>query len=292
MSTIHFTVRVPTDQGFLGRECNSPACKKYFRVHADCVKPTMHCPYCGKANSNTELHTPDQLKFLMESAKEQAIAHAHDLAQKAFGDLSKKLAGNKFVKVTVSRSSYRPKTVRARYTERKVDSELTCPECGVLFQVLGVFGYCPGCKAENMLIYDANIAVIRSEIAKASDPNRALRHAYGDLVSTFEHFCGKKSASIHAEKPSFQDLFASRKFFKEHKGIDILDGVSIGDNLCLRRIFQKRHAYQHAQGKITERYARKIPEDDHLLGTSASLSLEEFEEGARVMRMVIGRLAN
>jgi hypothetical protein len=292
MSTIHFTVRVPTDQGFLGRECNSPACRKYFRVHADCVKSTMHCPYCGMTFPNSELHTQDQVAFLTESAKELAIAHAHDLAQKAFGDLSRKLAGSRFVKVTVPRNSYRPKAVRARYTERRVDSELTCPECGVLFQVLGVFGYCPGCKAENMLIYDANIAVIRSEIAQSSDPNRALRHAYGDLVSTFEHFCGKKSASIRADKPSFQDLFAARKFFKEHVGIDMLDGLSVDDNLCLRRVFQKRHAYQHAQGKITERYARKIPEDAHLLGTSAALSLEEFEEGARIMRIVIGRLAD
>jgi hypothetical protein len=143
-----------------------------------------------------------------------------------------------------------------------------------------------------MLVYDANISIIRKEICDAPVQNRALRHAYDDLVSTFEHFCLSKAVGIEGSKPSFQDLFEARRYFKEKKTIDILDGITPTENVCARRIFQKRHAYQHSAGKITDKYIRKIPEDSALLGADAELSEIEFEEGARVFRRIIGNLAD
>lgn len=291
MSLINFKISIPTDEGFLGRECNGPSCKRYFKVHADSVKSEMHCPYCGSEFSNSDLHTKDQARYIEASAKEQATAYVHAELNKMLGNLAKSTRGNKFVKITHTPSTYRPKRIVANYAEKEVDTELQCPECEFLFQVYGVFGYCPGCSTENMVIYDANISIIRKEISASNDKNRALRHAYGDLISTFEHFCNKKSASYSPPKPSFQDLFEARRYFKEKNSIDILDGLSVAENLCIRRLFQKRHVYQHAEGMVTEKYVRKIPEDSALLGTKAELSEREFEEGCRVIRAVIGNLA-
>jgi hypothetical protein len=85
------------------------------------------------------------------------------------------------IKFTHTPIHYKAKPVVARYKEREVDSELTCPECGVIFQVFGIFGFCPGCRSENQAIYAANLAIVRQEIASAPDGDRALRHAYSDL---------------------------------------------------------------------------------------------------------------
>lgn len=289
MSEIQFRVSVPTDKGFLGRECNSPLCKRYFRVDSDCIRDRMHCPYCGSLFSNKELHTTDQIQFLQENAEELAQEYMHKEIDRMFGDLARQFHSGP-VQFKYTPSNYRAKPVFPTYREKKVDTELVCPECSFRFQVYGVFGYCPGCGTENMLIYDANLAIIRREIQHDTDSQRALRHAYSDLVSAFELFCHNKASRFDGEKPSFQELFAARDYFKKHAGTDVLANLSEADVLVLRRVFQKRHACIHAGGVITERYVKKIPEDSALLGTRVAMSLDEFEAGAKALRVVMDSL--
>lgn len=251
----------------------------------------MHCPYCDSKFPNSELHTHAQTEYLQAAAKEKALEYAHAEINKMLGDLAKNFKGNKFVQLKHTPVQYLAKTVLPTYSEPEVDTELCCPECGFRFQVFGIFGFCPGCSTENMLIYDANISIIRAEISSASDKNRALRHAYGDLVSSFEHFCLSKAGSNIDDKTSFQDIFEARRFFKKDKGLDILDSLAPEESLCIRRVFQKRHAYQHSAGEITDKYVKKIPEDAALLERQAELSEVEFEDGARVLRTILGNLA-
>ena len=156
--------------------------------------------------------------------------------------------------------------------------------------MFGVFGFCPGCRCENQAIYDANLAILRRELANAADRPRALRHAYSDLVSAFEQFCSRRATDAF-RGTNFQDLFEARRAFKEHRDLDILLSVPPDDLLTLRRAFQKRHAHIHNQGVIGERYIRKLPEDAALLGQRAELSIEEFEQAARILRGVLDRLA-
>jgi len=291
MSTIEFKISVPTDEGFLGRECNSPDCMKYFRVHTGSIRDTMNCPYCGQRFSNDELHTQDQADFLRDAGKEKAIQYAQDEINKMLGGLAKKFKGNKHISFTHKPSRSPAKVVKPIYQEHKVDTELKCPDCDFVFQVFGIFGFCPGCRSENMQVYDANIGIIKQEISEATDKGRVLRHAYSDLVSTFEQFCISKAAPINEPKPSFQDLFEARRFFKKNLGVDILEDLSTSDSLCARRVFQKRHAYQHSAGKINEKYIKKVPEDKSLLGEKAELSESEFLEGARVIREITSKIA-
>src|SRR6266498_261315 len=57
----------------------------------------------------------------------------------------------------------------------------------------------------------------------------------------------------------FQVLFEVRNFFKKHLGIDMLDGLTSDELLTIRRIFQKRHLYEHEGDKINDRYINMIP---------------------------------
>jgi len=214
----------------------------------------------------------------------------HGEIDKMFGKLARQFRGNSFIKFEHKPIRYRAKRVFPNYREHKVDTELLCPACSFRFQVFGIFGFCPGCGTENMLVYDANLTILRREIEGSDNPRRALRHAYGDLVSTFQTFCSRKAKGLEGDKPTFQELFPARKYFKEHSGIDILADLEDADLLTIRRLFQKRHVCQHAEGKITERYIKKIPEDGGLLGQDVELSLDEFEDGARVLRVVLDKL--
>lgn len=85
-------------------------------------------------------------------------------------------------------------------------------------------------------------------------------------------------------------MFLARKFFKDQRSVDILAGLDDSEVLVLRRAFNKRDACQHTQGVITERYVKKVPEDASLLGAKVTLSLEEFEQAAGILRRVVDNL--
>ncbi|MHC4621935.1 MAG: hypothetical protein ACYTEQ_29705 [Planctomycetota bacterium] len=273
MSQISFKISVPTDEGFLGRECNNPPCGKYFRVHGESIQPHMYCPYCGMRFPRDELHTSQQIRYLERAAGEKAKEYMYGEIDKMFGKFARQTRRNQFVSFEHKPIKYRAKRVSPMYHEQKVDSELVCPECSCRFEVYGIFGFCPCCRSENMLVYDANISIIRQEIERSDNAGRALRHAYSDLVSTFQTFSTTKAKRFTGDKPSFQELFPARKFFKETTGVDVLGSLDKTELLTIRRVFQKRHACLHAGGKVTESYVKKIPEDRDLLGQVVELSL-------------------
>ena len=284
---LHFTVSLPTDEGYIGRECSSEECGRYFRVHGDDLQDHMFCPYCGEEGGKGDFLTADQAQHAKNVAKEKARKCAHDelnrMLQRTFGRSS----GNSLVKFTVRTSSYQERTVRPRYRERKVDSALTCHQCSTRFQVDGIFGFCPHCKVEHIRIYDANLAIIRQEVERASDAQRALRHGYGDLVSTFELICKRRASRITSEPGRFQNLAATRQFFAEHSGMDVIADLADSEWLNVRRVFQKRHLYTHGTEFIDERYIAVVPEDENLLGKAPALSMREFECAAQGIRKVI-----
>jgi Zn finger protein HypA/HybF involved in hydrogenase expression len=284
--TFEIRVAVPTDSGFLGHACNASDCGQYFKVHQDDRIDLMYCPYCGEQFSKTELHTKEQRHHIQKVAEAEVLHYAQQEIQKMF----KTSIGNPRAKR--SGLSYKPnpihkKTVSANYSERKVDTELRCPDCSCRFQIYGLFGFCPACGEGNLYVYDTNWAVIKREISNSENPNRSLRHAYGDLVSAFELFCEAKAKRLPGNSPSFQILFDARRYFKEKLNIDILDELDSAEHLSLRRLFQKRHVNAHAGGIINERYARMIPEDKNLIGAKVELSMVELETAAEGMRKVI-----
>ena len=292
MSQISFTVTIPTDGGFVGRECNDSSCRRYFRIHADSVKTELSCPYCASTFPNDQLHTAAQAKHIQRQAKEQATEYVHAEVNKMFAGLARKFGNSGAVTFHPSTSHYRAKPVAPAYREQKVDSELVCPSCSCRFQVFGIFGYCPGCREENMRIYDANISIVRREITEDAGNARALRRAYGDLVSAFEIFCRKKASRFpsQAKKPNFQRMRDARDFFSTVAGVDIFAGLDASADLALRRVFGKRHLYQHSDGNIDARYVEAVPEDAALLGRAGELSLEEFNAGADALRRVLDSL--
>jgi hypothetical protein len=216
----------------------------------------------------------------------------HEVApilQKEFSDMLRRaVSGSKYFSIKPARPISRPRPQPP--AERPVDSELACPECQTIFQVDGIFGYCPGCRAENLRLYDANLEIIKREILSNTNPQRALRHAYNDLVSTFEIFCRKEASRWSIDRGRFQNLDHTRRLFKDNAGMDIFSDLTIAQIRLLKRVFEKRNVYEHNEGIISKRFVEQIPEDAGLLGQKALLSLEELEAAASVLRIVLERL--
>lgn len=290
--SLTFRVSIPTDEGFVGRSCNNPNCKRYFKVHIDTIRTPMYCPYCGDSFPVDQLMTKNQVGYLREVAEEKARKLVFDECDQVFGRLAGRYPRTDPVHFEHKPIRYREKAIRPSYSEDEVDSELVCPECGFRFQVYGIFGYCPGCRTENLLIYDANVGIIEQEITLSANPRRALRHAYSDLVSTFECFCAKKANMLgqQAKGGRFQSLSWTRKYFRKNLSIDVFASLDSKAWLTLRRVFGKRHACLHNKGQANEQYVRMVPEDRELLGKEVRMSIEDFRIATGLLREVLDTL--
>lgn len=280
MSIVSFKISIPNTDGFVGRECNNPECKRYFKIYQGSFKDDMYCPYCGNLFNKNELWTQDQLLFARENAIEEGTAYIMSRMDEIFKNAFRN-ARNVTYK---SAGPYRKKTVVPPH-EKNVDIEIECSKCNARFQVYGIFGYCPICTYENIMIYDTNISIILSDIEKSQDKNRALRHAYNDLVSTFEDFCKRKNRT--GRRYNFQNLDSANDFFMSTLDKDIFVEVSEDEVLTIKRLFQKRHVFQHNKGIIDQKYIDIVPEDISLLNTIAVLSIEEFKDATAVLRKIL-----
>jgi Zn finger protein HypA/HybF involved in hydrogenase expression len=284
MGNISYKISIPTDKGFWGRECKS--CDKYFKVDANKIQANMFCPYCGQTQPNDNLWTKEQKETVDKIAVNVAKRFIEDELEKMFKDLSR---NSKVMTYKPGAKTQIPNPVS--HLEKEVDSEIECPSCSMTFQVFGIFGFCPGCKEDNVLIYEANLNQLIQEIDTSKNSSRSLRHAYNDLVSTFEAYCKKVASKNNLGSTNFQNLKDTKDLFKE-SGLDIYSEINYDEKIQLKRVFEKRHSFQHSNGKITEKYTRNVPEDSKLLNTIAVLSKEEFLEGIVVMKKILKNITN
>ena len=289
---IRFKVSIPSDDGFIGRSCKNPQCGRYFKIELDSLRDNMFCPYCGQQFSKEQMWTNDQESYFKAAATEQAKEVAYAEIDKMFSNMSRKIGRSKYASSRRKPMRYHAKPVYPRYQERSVDSEIICTKCQFPFQVYGIFGYCPGCGSENLRIYDANLEIIKQDVRNSVNKQRSLRHAYSDIVSTFEIVATARAAAITQDKNNFQSLYETRKFFKKRTGKDIFNSIDVSKIRQLQRLFQKRHVYEHNNGIISSRYVQKMPEDTHLQGQVAELSIEELEFAAETLRYVLDRLVD
>ena len=150
---------------------------------------------------------------------------------------------------------------------------------------------CPSCREESLLIYETNLQIIIQEINNASDKARVLRHAYNDVVSTFEGYCKLVAKRNGLENTNFQNLKTTKELFKKYQ-LDIYKDINENEKIIIKRVFEKRHAYQHAQGQITEKYVQNIPQDRVLLDTKAELSISELTAGIDVLKKILRVITN
>lgn len=275
--------------GYFGRECPQEDCQKYFKVLPGTgLKGTDHCicPYCGYKGSNQEFFTQDQVKRF----KSAAMNAAHDIIRREFKKMEFDIKPRGPFGIGISMKMEEGPTYPLHvYSEKNLETHITCGNCTLKYAVYGVFAYCPDCGEPNTLqIFHENIKVIHKAIenSKSADPKLAqnmIENAFEDCVSTFDGF-GRELCNLHHAKSkspdrihkiNFQSMDSAKENFKIHFDIDLDRGLSSDEWGIANISFQKRHVLAHKLGIIDEEYIRRSGDTKAILGRKVSITSDD-----------------
>lgn len=306
-----FKVSIPLDDhGYFGRQC--PSCQQIFRVnHADYEAApedlVLWCTYCGHQAPHSEFLTQQQKDRLMQVATDAGMQLIDNTIGKAFRDMARRTAGNKYVRV-----EYRPRpffpTPLPGIDEEALIRERTCPTCHVRYSVFGDHRFCPfsGPLSPSDVAADALAAETAKLDALASIPAEAtpaLREqgvfdriyvdTLGSVVGTVETLAKDVFAAQVANATElltgkgnvFQRLDDLADLFAAHVRADLraTPGISWDE---LKRLWAARHVHTHNGGVVDERYLRAVPNSPLRLGQRVIVSEAEARQAITLGRLL------
>jgi Zn finger protein HypA/HybF involved in hydrogenase expression len=287
MTRLKMTITLsPDEEGYLGRQC--PSCGEYFaiREHTSTVLVNeTTCPYCRKTGTDEGFVTIEQREYIETVVR---------------GEVAKHLATtlSKLGEVTLEESDVRTK----RYTERTLETAITCDHCQQQFRIYGVFATCPSCGAASALVvlrHNFNVTR-RTFMAAPSDAalsERAHIDALQNVVSAFDAF-GRDLTSRATNKNgktgialSFQNLASADQRLRENFHHALAALVVPEDWAFLQRVFQKRHVFAHRMGVADQEYLDATGDPDAIVGRKLTLSTEELQRAMTIIEMLASALA-
>ncbi len=241
--------------GLFGHQCS--ACQGYWRSQT--VPPTWNitCPYCGTSAETYQFLTAGQRRFV-EAVCELAVkAYNADEVGKHVIDM------DQVADQVAAKPSERPSFY---YTEQSQQNHYTCIACGAADDILGRYGYCSCCGTRNDLQeLTREIETINAKTRERLVAGEPLERAVPDAVGAFDSAArqyAKQLAKWVPMKPERRaalegTLFHNLKKAEDLKpwlGIDLFKGFDASDAEFIRRMFLRRHVYEHDGGEVTQRY--------------------------------------
>jgi hypothetical protein len=305
----HTTMKVtlPVDEdGFLGRQCPSLYCRRYFKITPGTGLTgdnlPCHCPYCGHADDAGDFYTEEQVEYAKALAlnlferellkKLKTMEFEHKPRPGTFGiGISLKVTG-------------RPDPVYV-YQEKDLETVVVCDLCALRYAVYGVFAFCPDCGAHNSyqtLIKSLEVVGKIMAVAGTIEDDEVVGHMVGnsleDAVAAFDAF-GREAARVWGSRQSpprelsvsFQNLESARGTVHREVGFDVANAVDASEWEFACRCFQKRHLLAHKMGVIDEGYVRKAKDPEAVLGRKVRISKEEVIRLLDVLMRIGGRLS-
>lgn len=287
---LKISIDIPSDEkGMLGRECLK--CKRYFKLKPGTGLPTKHshCPYCDYEGSADTFWTPAQIEYTKSIAinqvYKQLLKPSLDKLHRAFKNLEGN-SRNSLIQFEVKTTNQKFSVPIKHYSEKELETNLTCDNCGLLFSIYGVFANCPDCNAINaFLIYQKSIEVTKKQFDIFSKPDipkeireNSLSYILSSCVSAFDGLgkeLRKRKPELYPNKPKnlFQNIFTLNEILNDfiknnHSGFEFLN-----------KIFQVRHLYEHNMGVVDEDFVKKLPIYSRMLGRKyivSDIDLEKF----------------
>jgi Zn ribbon nucleic-acid-binding protein len=297
MTTHKINITIPKDDdGFIGRECLE--CEKYFKLKSGTGLPTTHChcPYCEYEGDQDTFWTQDQIKYAESIAEkiayEKFINPMLDDLSKSFKRLERSTKSG-FLQIKVTEKRDKPFFLIKRYSERELETRITCDNCGLEFAIYGVFSRCPDCKELNAFsIFNKSIEVSKKqfelfqEFQNDKDVVQAnLKFILSNSISAFDGL-GKelrtKYPNIFPVKPKnlFQNIDELNKTLSSKLGISLTS--EIVNYEFIRTMFQVRHILEHNMGVVDADIIRKVPSLASIKGRKYKLvenDIETFIDG-------------
>lgn len=291
---MNIKVNLPSDeQGFIGRECSK--CHKYFKVKSGTGLSTSicQCPYCGYIGDYNEFFTKDQIEYVKSVASREVIGRIIEpeirKLERGFKELERATRGG-FIQIKVKTQRSAMRFPLKNYQGKKVETYVTCDNCGLEFAIYGVFANCPDCgKLNALIIFKKSIEVARKRIhllvSIKDEPelqDAILEDALSGGVASFDAL-GKvlqsRYSAIFPQKPKnlFQNLTALSDVLLKSVGKSLSDIIGKENFEFLFKMFQVRHIYEHNMGVVDDDFVRKVPNLGYLKGRKYALEQDKIE---------------
>jgi hypothetical protein len=276
-----YPVFVSSDStGMFGRQC--PSCNGYWRASSS----RKICPYCA-------FHVLEDYSFLTDAQRRyvkeycDVLNHAH-----ALGRAGEYVIDMDAVAEAAGKDCQKPDFY---YVEERQQNLFTCAACGKDTDVLGTYAYCSSCGTRNDLQeLEARIQGLRERINTGGPYEDCVR----DTVASFDSFATQYAQQLldrvpltparknRIEKAHFHNLDTACEIFRNIFDIDILSGMNDKDVAFSKRMFHRRHVYEHRGGEADDKYIEDSGEKVRL-----KQRLRETQESAHRTASLLVRLA-
>ena len=311
----------PDEEGMIGRECNNPNCKKYFKVKPGTGitdNPVMFCPYCSYKGSPKEFFTEEQIEYV----KSIAFRHVTDIIGQELKKLERHSFKGPFFSLNIKIKST-PIPIRY-YAERQLQEDVICENCACEYAIYGMFAVCPDCGVHNLFqMFFKNLGLVKKQIEledelykKFGETNRAdiddlmkdlrgklIEDACENIVTVFEVFYKQAydqsrlktvDPSMLLPGNSFQSLDKTKDIFLSQLNLNLFSCLSQTeiDNLYL--LFNKRHILTHNLGIIDQKFLRNTGLQKDILNHKVEISktevLSALESLEKIVKYIKGNL--
>lgn len=281
--TVTISVEFPTDeQGLIGREC--PNCGNYFKLKPGTGLPTTSCscPYCEHTGVSSDFFTQEQIEYLESVAAKRFIEPLLRDFQEGLKRLES--SSNSYFQIRVSGEAI--DFPIKYYSERDVETNVTCDNCSLVFAVYGVFARCPDCtRLTSMSIFKKSLEVARKRlnlVDRIPTDERELADALlADTLSAgvaaFDSLGKRLRGEYPALLPSkprnlFQNLEALSDALESSINSPLEEILGSKEYAEVYEMFQVRHLWDHSFGEIDEDFIAKTKTDRAMLRKKYELS--------------------
>jgi hypothetical protein len=231
--------------GKFGHHC--PACNGYWRSGP---WPQL-CPYC---------RFQDQPFNFLSEAQRRYVAHFCNA-------LTENLKADQNGSITIDMDAVADAAGQegekpAFYvSEESQQHKFNCASCDEYNDVIGRFAYCSACGTRNdLMVFRSDMAALRAT-ATAEKSGNAVR----DAVSAFDNLVGQYTKQLldlvplskrrgeRLQRGRFHDLDATNEVLQWFD-ISVLTGLAVSEVTFLKRMFLRRHIYEHKGGEVDQAY--------------------------------------
>ena len=278
---------MPDEKGMVGRECH--LCEGYFKIKPGTGKSgneaICFCPYCGHSATQDQFHTKAQIEYATSVV-------FHQYTETVLQDMKRNLEVNHPAKgfgIGFKISVEGKPAPIYHYLEKELASDVVCKECGLVFSIYGIFGYCPDCGIHNSLQFlETNMRLCNQALDLEfpegfSFPLDLVDNVLSKVVAIFdgfgrslcEQFAHKSSNPKQSKQISFQNLKSARTRLINLFDFDFATSISVADwdHACL--CFQKRHLIMHKSGIIDAKYIQETNDPKAKVGLRVTVTKEE-----------------
>lgn len=275
-----------SDDGMVGREC--PQCHKYFKLKPGTGLDTTVCvcPYCEHEDDPNEFLTKAQLEFIKSLALRQMAEPIRRELQESFRTLERDTR-HSLISFKVRTTGFDLPV--KYYSEKDLETNVTCDKCGLDFAIYGVFATCPHCKRlTTMAIFRASLRAAKKRLPILDMlPSDEADLREGLLTDTLSSGVSAFDALGKRLRSEFPGRFPRRRrnLFQNLKALAsaLRDGVGVGLDQLLEPktlehvsyMFQVRHLWIHSFGEADEDFVRETGAPSSLCGTKIIPSPEE-----------------